>query len=249
MEAATVEKATPMRDNPGILHDIRTIRDIESTLVEAEAYVEQLKNYKFSVTTHKDGQFTVSASDMAKMGDLVSTLQKSSQAMEAAINYLRDIMAYDETTRMFSRRYIFHLLEKELYRAKRYSSKFTIMALELDGLSAAVSTPDEDSLVAEAAREIRRFVRESDSPGRTGPRAFLIILPETEVKGAKILADRIRVAIDRDYQTSQGPVRQTLSGAIIDGADPALDDMAAMLYTIDQRLHEARRQGPNVVIA
>lgn len=237
-----------MRDNPGIMHDIRTIREIETTLAEAETYVEQLKNYQFLVTTNKDGQFTVNASDMAKMGDLVSTLQKSSKAMDAAINYLRDIMAYDEVTRMFSRRYIFHLLEKELYRAKRYNSKFTLMVLELDPLPTELTLADQDLLMAEAAREIRRFVRESDSPGRTGPRTFLIMLPETDLKGAKILADRIRHAIDRDYTTSTGSVRQTLSGAVIDGADATLDDMPAMLYTIDQRLHEARTKGPNVVV-
>ncbi len=236
-----------MKDNPGILHDIRTIRDIEAALNEAETFIEQVRNHKVRLTLDK-GVYSVSREDMAKIADLISTLEKSGKALDGAITYLRDIMAYDETTRMFSRRYIFHLLEKELYRAKRYNSSFAIMVLELDPLKADVTGPDETYLVAEAAREIRKFVRESDSPGRTSERTFMILLPETDVKGAKILAERIRQAIDRKYDLSVGKVPMTISGAIINGADPRLDDMAALLYVMDQKLAEARDKGPNIIV-
>lgn len=236
-----------MKDNPGILHDIRTIRDIEGALNEAETFIDQVRSHKVHLTLDK-GVYNVSRDDMTKIADLISTLEKSGKALGGAITYLRDIMAYDETTRMFSRRYIFHLLEKELSRAKRYSSNFAIMVLEMDPMAGGVTAADETYLVAEAAREIRKFVRESDSPGRTAERTFMILLPETDLKGAKILAERIRAAIDHDYDLSTGKARMTVSGAIINGADPNLDDMAALLYMMDQKLAEARSKSPNVIV-
>jgi diguanylate cyclase (GGDEF)-like protein len=103
-------------------------------------------------------------------------------------------------------------------------------------------------LAAESARVVRKFVRDSDSPGRTGERTMLVLLPETQTKGASILAERIRASLDKDYELSIGKIRMTITAAIIESADPAATDMAGLLYLVDQKLAEARAKGPNVVV-
>jgi len=191
-----------MREAPGILHDIRTIRDIESSLEEAEAFITRVKSNKVRLTL-SEGAYTVSRDEMAKIADLITTLERSGKALETAVKYLRDLMAYDEVTQMFSRRYIFHLVEKELYRAKRYDSYFSVIAFELDAFDNIdhVGMADLNLLVGEAARVVRKFIRDSDSPGRTSDRTFMVLLPETDAKGALILAERIRKTVDKNYQT------------------------------------------------
>jgi diguanylate cyclase (GGDEF)-like protein len=238
-----------MKEAPGILHDIRTIRDIESSLEEAEAFISRVKTNKVRLTL-QDGAYSVSREEMAKIADLITTLERSGKALEVAVRYLRDLMAYDEVTQMFSRRYIFHLVEKELYRAKRYSTHFSVIAFELDALVGVqhLAQQDLNLLVGEAARAIRKFIRDSDSPGRTGERTFMVLLPETDAKGALILAERIRKAVDKDYKLSTGMAHMTMSGGIIESADPAVADMAGLLYVMDQKLSEARAIGPNCVV-
>lgn len=241
-----------MKDAPGILHDIRTIRDIEASLEEAESFIGRVKSNKVRLTL-QDGNISISREEMAKITDLVITLERSGKALETSVKYLRELMAYDEVTHMFSRRYIFHLLEKELYRAQRYENNFCVVALELDPFTGNddlkhIGTEDMNVLVGEASRSIRKFLRDADSPGRTGERTFMLVLPETDPKGALVLAERIRKAVDKSYDLSMGKVKMTLSGGIVESGDPAVTDMAGLLYVMDQKLAEARAKGPNCVV-
>jgi diguanylate cyclase (GGDEF)-like protein len=240
-----------MNENSGILQDIRTIRDIESSLEEAESFISRVKSNKVRLTL-TNGAISISREEMAKITDLVITLERSGSALETAVKYLRELMAYDEVTQMFSRRYIFHLVEKELYRAKRYDTHFSVIAFELDPFTNSglqnIIMDDLNILVAGAAHAIRKFIRDSDSPGRTSERTFMCLLPETDAKGALILAERIRKAVDKEYKLSTGKVPMTMSGGIIESNDPAVEDMAGLLYVMDQKLTEAREKGPNCII-
>lgn len=237
---------------PGILQDIRTIRDIESSLEEAESFISRVKSNKVRLTL-SNGTISISREEMSKITDLVITLERSGKALETAVSYLRELMAYDEVTQMFSRRYIFHLVEKELYRAKRYETHFSVIAFEMDPFTGNddiqnLNQEDMNLLIGESSRAIRKFIRDSDSPGRTGERTFMALLPETDAKGALILAERIRKAVDADYDTSIGKLHMTLSGGIIESADPAVTDMAGLLYVMDQKLSAARAKGPNCIV-
>lgn len=240
-----------MKEAPGILHDIRTIRDIEGSLEEAESFINRVKSNRVRLTL-TDGNINISREEMDKVLELVVTLERSGKALETAVHYLRELMAYDEVTQMFSRRYILHLVEKELYRAQRYGNSFSVIAFEVDPYSNSGLThlgmEDMNLVVGEAARAIRKFVRDSDSPGRTGERTFMALLPETDAKGALILAERIRKAVDKDYELSTGRARVTLNGGIIESNDPAVTDMAGLLYVMDQKLSEAREKGTNCIV-
>jgi GGDEF domain-containing protein len=77
---------------------------------------------------------------------------------------------------------------------------------------------------------------------------FVSLLPETDVKGAHILAERIRKSIDKEVETSSGKLHMTVAGGIIASDDPAVTDMAGLLYVIDQKLADARDQGPNIIV-
>lgn len=241
-----------MKDAPGILHDIRTIRDIEASLEEAETFINRVKTNKVRLTL-ANGNISISREEMAKITDLVITLERSGKALESAVKYLREMMAFDEVSQLFSRRYLFHLLEKELQRAGRYDSPFAVLAIELDPYSANpdikhFGSEDLNLLVAEAARVVRKAIRDSDSPGRTGERTIMCVLPETDAKGALILGERIRKGIDKTYDLSFGKLPMTMIGCIVESGDPAAADMAGMLYQIDQKLSEARAKGPNVLV-
>jgi diguanylate cyclase (GGDEF)-like protein len=242
-----------LKDAPAIQHDIRTIRDIETALEEAETFITRVKSNKVRLTL-QNGSISITREEMAKITDLVITLERSGKALESAVRYLRDLMTYDEVTQLFSRRYLFHLLEKELHRSQRYDNSFALLALELDpftGMSKAndhIGTEDLNLLVAEAARTVRQFIRDSDSPGRTGERTFLILLPETDAKGALILGERIRKAVDKKYDISTGKIGMTLSGGILTSNDASSPELAAMLFMVDQKLAEARAKGPNVLV-
>ncbi len=242
-----------MTDHASIQQDIKTIRDIEGALEEAESFIGRVKDNKVRLTL-QNGQISITRDEMAKITDLVITLERSGKALDSAVKYLRELMAFDEVSQMFSRRYILHLTEKEMLRAKRYENAFSLLVMEMEVLPADdmalphLTSDDINLVVGEAARAVRRRIRDADSAGRMGERAFLLLLPETEAGGAVTLAERLMKDVEQTLDVSGGKVRMASYCALLDGLDPALESMAHVLFQIDQKLAEAREDGVNTLV-
>lgn len=242
-----------MTDHAGIQQDIKTIRDIEGALEEAESFIGRVKENKVRLTL-QNGQISITREEMAKITDLVITLERSGKALDSAVKYLRELMAFDEISQMFSRRYILHLTEKEMQRAKRYETPFSLLVMEMEVIPADdmplphLTSDDINLVVGEAARAVRRRIRDADSAGRMGERAFLLLLPETDTGGAVTLAERLMKDVEQTLDVSGGQIRIASYCALLDGLDPALESMAHVLFQIDQKLADAREEGVNTLV-
>jgi len=90
-------------------------------------------------------------------------------------------------------------------------------------------------------------VRDIDSVGRWGGEEFLILLPETPMGGAQVLAERIQNNIHCNvavYNETSIPVTLTFGIAMFDG-DAGLDEV---LKKADYALYEGKKQGKDRVI-
>ena len=83
---------------------------------------------------------------------------------------------------------------------------------------------------------------------RYGEGRFVVILPETSADSARIAAERIRYAVEKNaFRVGERPIKLTVSIGLI-GFDPAIHrDKNDVLKMLDQTLVEGRKSGPNRV--
>ncbi len=108
---------------------------------------------------------------------------------------LRELALKDGLTGLYNHRYFQELLEKELKRAYRYKHPISLIMLDIDHFKKINDTyghPQGDIVLKELGRIITRTLRNSDIAARYGGEEFAIILPETDLEGAGLVAERLR---------------------------------------------------------
>ncbi|RUR27306.1 GGDEF domain-containing protein [Vreelandella andesensis] len=118
-------------------------------------------------------------------------------ATNAQLSYLAN---HDYLTGTYSRRYLLEFANAEIKRVCRYGLSLCLMMLDLDNFKSINDKQGHfvgDQALKEVAKTILETVRECDSVGRYGGDEFMVVLPETDVSGALLIAERLRAALNR----------------------------------------------------
>lgn len=111
-------------------------------------------------------------------------------------NKLEEQAATDYLTELYNRRYFTKRLEEEISRIKRNKEiKTSFLMFDLDKFKNINDTLGHligDAVLKDFAYTLKASLRKSDIAGRIGGEEFAMILPDTDVENATILANRIR---------------------------------------------------------
>ncbi len=111
----------------------------------------------------------------------------------------RELIYTDDLSGLFNHRYLHLAIEKEISRSLRYGLKFSVIFLDLDHFKDINDTYGHlagSKALSEVATILLSTVREVDSLFRYGGDEFTALLIETDEQGAKIVAERMRSAIE-----------------------------------------------------
>lgn len=104
----------------------------------------------------------------------------------------------DPLTGLWNYRYLTESMRREVERASRFHHTLAVLALDLDRFKAVndgYGHPAGDAVLAEFARRIRSQIREVDLAFRQGGEEFVVLLPETDARGATVLAQRLGAVV------------------------------------------------------
>ncbi|MBA2332964.1 MAG: diguanylate cyclase [Actinobacteria bacterium] len=157
----------------------------------------------------------------------------------------------DELTGLANRRQGDEALSVELARAARLGGQVGLILADLDDFKAvndAHGHPTGDAVLREFAEALRGTVREIDVAVRWGGEEFGVILPATDVEGAKEVAERAREALaKRPPVLVEGtPVRVTASFGVA-ASEPGMS-ADTLIDAADDALYRAKRAGKDRVI-
>ncbi len=97
------------------------------------------------------------------------------------------------------------------------------------------------------ADHCRGVIREADVWGRYGGEEFAVVLPETGLKGARELAERLRARVaSAPIATPRGPIPVTISLGVAE-LQEAMRDVHALIDRADAAMYFAKRTGRNRV--
>jgi two-component system cell cycle response regulator len=180
------------------------------------------------------------------------------------------IATTDRLTGTYNRRYLEKHLPRELERSRRYVRPLSLLAIDIDHFKQVNDRHGHatgDRVLRCVARTMRRRLRTGiDWIARTGGEEFLLVLPETGAAGARVVAERLRLAIGREQiplEAAPGAhddplslLRETLSvtASIGVASADALGDLShltaeRMIAQADAALYRSKRQGRDRVTA
>ena len=118
--------------------------------------------------------------------------------LKDAVKSLAETSSRVALTQTFNSGFLVDSLEREFTRANRYENKLSFILFDLDHFKAINDNYGHimgDEVLRVVSKLIEESLRTSDTLGRYGGEEFGIILPETDLAGAVVLAERIRVKI------------------------------------------------------
>lgn len=183
---------------------------------------------------------------------IVRTRAENILKLQAATRQLELLASTDPLTGAYNRRHFMETGSNELLRSNRYQHPFTVLMLDIDHFKAVNDTHGHsigDEALIETVRVIEETLRAEDTLGRIGGEEFAVLLPETSVARANLLAERIRVAIGKIViETPTVPLTFTMSIGMTEGlgGDETLDDI---LKRADDGLYKAKEDGRNQVVS
>jgi diguanylate cyclase (GGDEF)-like protein/putative nucleotidyltransferase with HDIG domain len=122
---------------------------------------------------------------------------------------LSDASRTDALTGLLNRRAFEELLDSELERSRRTGRPLAVVVGDIDGLgelNRRLGIPAGDRVLQLAARDMLKWKRRIDCAGRIGGEEFALLLPETDERGAFLLAERLRRAAHRTFGGDTMPV-------------------------------------------
>jgi diguanylate cyclase (GGDEF)-like protein len=172
------------------------------------------------------------------------------QLLEAQAT-LREQATRDALTKVWNRRTILEILEREIDRAQREISPLSLAMGDLDHFKQINDTFGHlagDAVLREAVRRMRGSIRSYDSLGRFGGEEFLLVLPGCEESDAVRLAERMRLEIARrpvEWQGQAIPV--TASFGVTSLPLSSRSTVETLLKAADSALYQAKQAGRNRV--
>jgi diguanylate cyclase (GGDEF)-like protein len=155
----------------------------------------------------------------------------------------------DGLTSTFNRRYFVDRLHTEIRFAVRHEKSLALLFVDIDYFKKINDTHGHlagDAVLAAVARVMTETIRAEDVLARYGGEEFAVICREIDLEGARILGERLRVAVEEERFEHDGkviPVTVSVGAAV----ESKVDDAQAFIAAADAAMYDAKRSGRNRV--
>ncbi|HMX73241.1 MAG TPA: diguanylate cyclase [Anaerolineales bacterium] len=158
----------------------------------------------------------------------------------------------DALTGIFNRRYFFEFIEYEVALSKRYQQPFSLIMFDVDHLKLVNDTTGHqagDEVLKQIVLLVQKELRSVDILARYGGDEFVILLPNSSVPDALILAERIRSQIfAANLRVAGSSLQVTVSIGAAD-FNPSVSSSAELISHADEALYSAKQAGRNCILA
>jgi len=175
---------------------------------------------------------------------------KAHDNLEESVNKLHRLSMIDALTNIYNRRYFFEISKELIAIAAREQQTVSLLMLDIDyfkKINDNYGHQTGDFILRDLVIEIEKVMRESDVFARVGGEEFAILLNDTPLSGAKIIAEKVRKIIeDTTFTYNSASVDLTISIGIseLNKENTSIEDL---YKKADKQLYIAKKNGRNRV--
>ncbi|MBF0223937.1 MAG: diguanylate cyclase [Desulfobacterales bacterium] len=177
-------------------------------------------------------------------------IQKESKE---ATEKLAEMSIKDEMTKLYNRRYMNEMLDKEFTRVKVTNLDMACMLVDIDyfkQINDQFGHSFADFVLKEFASTLKKTLRGSDYCFRYSGEEFMVLLPNNDLKGAKIVAEKIRKSFENKiFSDGNSKTNVTVSIGVVSFKAHKPSKPEEMLAYADKAVYKAKAEGRNRIKA
>lgn len=243
-ESVLTGKIGELKNNSDVASSLETLKAqvnehlaaIETTLkkkqVRDRAIREAAEKHRFAFKT-----------GFAKLKQELDEATKYSEELEKKLNQ-------DQLTGAHNRRAYDNRIEEEMERFLRYGRSFSLLIIDADHfkqINDKYGHAIGDKCLQEIIKRSLPLLRKNDMLARYGGEEFAVIMPETDVQGAQIAAEKIRATIEKiEFIYKKETVKVTVSIGISEAREGDVNQQQ-IFERADIAVYQAKEQGRNRV--
>ncbi len=157
----------------------------------------------------------------------------------------------DPLTGLYNRRYLEAHIAGQLDRSGSSGKPTSVVIFDIDHFKLVNDTHGHavgDAVLQELAARVNRNLRSFDTVARYGGEEFVVVMPDTELTVAAVVAERLRGFIADEPFKAEGLSLPVTVSIGVTASHGGTDSVATMLKRADDALYEAKRTGRNRVI-
>lgn len=164
---------------------------------------------------------------------------------------VEDLAYIDDLTHLFNVRYLHMVVDREVHNFQQFGGVFSLLFLDLDRFKSVNDTHGHlvgSKLLVEVARVVRGCVRDNDVVARYGGDEYVVVLRNTDSKGAQRVAERIRRTVEAHRFLAREGLSLSLTTCIGVASFPEhARDKATLLDMADRAMYRGKRGTRNGV--
>lgn len=204
-------------------HKVKIVHSQKNLIYEVNAKVIEIaENYKVVVTFNN-----------------INELEEQKRVLEKA-------SSTDALTRIANRMKFDTILEQQVEMSKRYNHSFCLILFDIDDFKKVndlYGHQSGDNILVELSSLVKKSMRKSDTIARWGGEEFAIILPQSRLKTAVKIAEKLCLKIA--YHTFEDNLKITCSFGVSEYKKSY--DMEGLLKHVDEKLYIAKEKGKDQV--
>ena len=175
----------------------------------------------------------------------VTPLLEAEYVISRQLEKVKKLATTDNLTQIHNRQKFNTVLEQEIKRAQRHNRKLSLILFDIDHFKLVNDTYGHlvgDDVLKAIVNVVSSLIRKSDVFARWGGEEFTVLLPETDINGAKLLAEKLRSKIDETVFDVVG--HKTCSFGVSEYIKHSKEEL---INEADEALYFVKENGRNAV--
>lgn len=228
----------------GIIHP----EDVDDAKKALDTLMQQAKIQNHTVRCRcKDGSYKTIEWHAIPNGELFFATARDVTEYIEKEEVLRIAAVTDPLTGLFNRQFLYERIHKEIEKAKTKSLPLSIISVDIDHFKYVNDLwghPIGDEVLERTAQMLKQQLRQSDFLARVGGEEFLAVLPNTDINGASLVAERMRISLFDNSHPRVGRVTASFGVAQLEQTE----DFNQWYKRADDAVYQAKEQGRNRVV-